>query len=62
MKLWVTLGVVLLLWARRREQMVNEFDKQKRMEQRNMQNDEIEEFYNKKVRFLLYDINGKEFD
>ena len=54
--LFLALG---LYWLRRRERQVNEFDRQKRMEQRNMQNSEVEEVYGKHARFLLFDSQGK---
>jgi hypothetical protein len=36
-------------------QKVEEFDRLKRIEQRAMQNSEIEEYEGKKVRFVLFD-------
>jgi hypothetical protein len=41
--------------------MVEEFDREKRREQRAMQNLELEELLNKKVKFLFVDEQGEEF-
>jgi hypothetical protein len=37
------------------------FDKLKRQEQRAMQNTEVEELQDKKVRFVLFNTEGKQF-
>ena len=55
-------GIVVFLFLKRKERMVAEFDRQKRIEQRNMQNTEIEEVFNKQVRYVLFDSNGNKVD
>eukprot|EP00347_Sterkiella_histriomuscorum_P008809 403343668 len=59
-------GMLMLLlvvgvYLRKKEKLVEEFDRQKRFEQRAMQNTEIEEFFNKKVKFQLYDLSDNKF-
>jgi hypothetical protein len=47
-------------YARYRVMKVEAFDKRKRQEQRAMQNQEVDEVYNKFARFVLKDRNGDE--
>lgn len=50
------------LGLRWRRNMVEEVDRQKRREQRSMQNNDLEDYYLKEVRFVLYDKDNKEFN
>lgn len=61
LKRWILLFGLTYWWVKNRVVTVEEFDRIKRIEQRAMQNTEIEDLYNKKVTFILYDSNGKEF-
>ena len=57
----ILLILFLMYWGyNARLKSVEKFDQQKRREQRAMQNDEIEEVYGKKVKFLLVDKEGEQ--
>lgn len=60
-KLLLFTGCLFVYMMYSRVKRVEEFDKLKRVEQRAMQNSEIEDLFNKKVQFILFDANGKEF-
>ena len=57
--MWLLIGVLAFFMYHRRISNVQKYDSLHRQEQRAMQNREIEEVDGKKVRFVLFDQEGK---
>lgn len=61
LKKYVLIVIICYLLLKWRVKRVELFDKRKRQEQRAMQNSEIQDLHNKKVQFVIFDKNNKEF-
>lgn len=59
-KIILVVGLIYYFLSRR-VYLVEQFDKRKRYEQRAMQNQEIADVYNKKVKFVLTALDNKDF-
>lgn len=62
LKRFLLMLTLLGLWVHFKAKSVMRFDHLKRKEQRAMQNKEVEEFKGKKVDFILFCPDGKEYE